>query len=37
MGRLKSLDVALALGNRPYAEAAREYEEIVRAYPDLEG
>ncbi len=34
LARLKSLHVALAVGNRAPDEVSREYEEIVRSYPE---
>ena len=35
LGRLKSLDVSMATGSRNREEISKEYEEIVRLYPEL--
>lgn len=34
-GKLKSLQITIATGSRPWEEIALEYEGIVRSYPDL--
>lgn len=34
-GRLRALEVALTTGSRSWHNVAAEYEEIVKAYPDL--
>jgi hypothetical protein len=35
VGRLLSLDLALTTGSRTFEEAAKEYSEIVKAFPDF--
>ena len=35
VGRLRALDLALVAGNRPPTELLREYEEVLRGWPDL--
>ena len=35
VGRLLSLDLALTTGSRTFEEAAKEYGEIVKAFPDF--
>ncbi len=37
VGRLLSLDLALATGSRSFEEAAKEYGEIVKSFPELVG
>jgi len=37
VGRLKGLEAALAIGSRPREEVAREYEEVVRIFPEVVG
>jgi hypothetical protein len=35
VGRLLSLDLALTTGSRTFEEVAKEYSEIVKAFPDF--
>ena len=37
VGRLRALDVAIATGSQSWAEITKEYGDIVRAYPELNG
>ncbi|MFN2285072.1 MAG: hypothetical protein ACK2UQ_11670 [Anaerolineae bacterium] len=34
-GRLNALDVAMVMGNRNWEELTKEYEEIVKTYPEF--
>jgi hypothetical protein len=37
MGRLRALEVAIAIGSQSWEEITKEYSEIIRAYPELSG
>jgi len=37
VGQLKAIETSLATGSRPRAEVAKEYEEVVRRYPEYLG